>query len=193
MPLGGEDAQGQSLAGDVHPADGITGLLPSKRRRKPNADAPDMLWFERRLRPDQASLVLRDSALLGIPAHPGLLVSTCPSRNGRVFAHERGIKVQSICGTLAPTNSPWKGAHQQEQVSRMPPATMPPGRCSGTKGESIMKPGYSAVPSLLPYARPDGSCLGRHPEEKSEEESVPAAPAGQEEPPVNPAEPMNPA
>jgi hypothetical protein len=55
-----------------------------------------------------------------------------------------------------------------------------------------MKPGYSAVPSLLPYARPDGSCLGRHPEEKSED-SVPAAPAGQEEPPVNPAEPMNPA
>ena len=57
-----------------------------------------------------------------------------------------------------------------------------------------MKPGYSAVPSLLPYARPDGSCLGRHPEEKGQEEaSVPAAPAGQEEPPVNPAEPMNPA
>jgi hypothetical protein len=57
-----------------------------------------------------------------------------------------------------------------------------------------MKPGYSAVPPLLPDARPDGSCLGRHPEEKSEEEeSVPAAPAGQEEPPVNPAEPINPA
>jgi hypothetical protein len=56
-----------------------------------------------------------------------------------------------------------------------------------------MKPSHSAVPSLSPYTRPDGSCLGRHLEEKGQEESVPAAPAGQEEPPVNPAEPMNPA
>jgi len=106
MPLGDEDTQGQSLAGDAHPVDGITGLLPSERRRKPNADAPDMLWFERGLRPDQASLVLRDPALLGILAHPGLHVSTYPSRIGRVFAHECGIEVLSIRGTLAPNSSP---------------------------------------------------------------------------------------
>jgi hypothetical protein len=57
-----------------------------------------------------------------------------------------------------------------------------------------MKPGHSVVPSLSPDAHPDGSCLGRHPEEKGQEkEAVPTAPAGQEEPPVNPAEPMNPA
>jgi hypothetical protein len=54
-----------------------------------------------------------------------------------------------------------------------------------------MKPDHSAVPPLSPYTRPDGSCLGRHPEEKSDEELVPTAPAGQEELPVNPAEPVN--
>jgi hypothetical protein len=96
----------------------------------------------------------------------------------------------SCCGMMTTSRG---GSHQQERVSRMPPATMLLGRCSGTKGESIMKPDHSAVPSLSPYARPDGSCLGRHLDEKSNEGSVPAAPAGQEEPLVNPAEPMNPA
>jgi hypothetical protein len=43
-----------------------------------------------------------------------------------------------------------------------------------------MKLDHCAVPSLSPYTRPDGSCLGRHPEEKGqEEESVPAAPAAE--------------
>jgi hypothetical protein len=40
------------------------------------------------------------------PAHPGFLVSTCPSRIGRAFAHQRGIKVPGIRGTLAPNSSP---------------------------------------------------------------------------------------
>ena len=68
-----------------------------------------------------------------------------------------------------PIARPEGAAHQQERVSRMLPATMPLGRCSGTMGESIMKPGHSAVPSLSPYTHPDGSCLGRHPEEKGQE------------------------
>lgn len=46
--------------------------------------------------------------------------------------------------------------------------------------------------SSSPFARPDGSCLGRLPEEE-DDESVPAAPARPEDDPVQPTEPMNPA
>ncbi|WP_448206083.1 hypothetical protein [Azospirillum sp. sgz302134] len=48
------------------------------------------------------------------------------------------------------------------------------------------------------FARPDGSCLGRQPEEDDQDEGrneppVPAAPADPREPPADPATPMNPA
>jgi alkylhydroperoxidase/carboxymuconolactone decarboxylase family protein YurZ len=43
---------------------------------QPYADAPDMLRFQRGLRPDQASLVPRSPAPLGILAHQGFLVGT---------------------------------------------------------------------------------------------------------------------
>ena len=67
----------------------------------------NMLWFERGLRPDQASLVLRDPALLGILAHPGLLVSTYPSWIGRdtcLRARDRGAA--RPWNTPAPNSSP---------------------------------------------------------------------------------------
>ncbi len=41
--------------------------------------------------------------------------------------------------------------------------------------------------------RPDGSCLGRRPDEGQEEAPVPAAPASPEDRPADPDEPMNPA
>ncbi|MBP2314846.1 hypothetical protein [Azospirillum soli] len=55
-----------------------------------------------------------------------------------------------------------------------------------------MTPRRTAPPPVSPFARPDGSCLGRHPEEE-DEEPVPAAPADPEDAPVQPTEPMNPA
>jgi len=94
MLLGDEDAQGQSLAGDAHPVDGITGHLPSERRRKPNADASTTCFgLSEGFGPIRRPFVLRDPALLGILAHPGLLVSTCPSWIGRdtcLRARDRG-------------------------------------------------------------------------------------------------------
>ncbi|CCD02428.1 hypothetical protein FBZ85_109143 [Azospirillum brasilense] len=54
-----------------------------------------------------------------------------------------------------------------------------------------MKPQRSAPRPSSPFARPDGSCLGRLPDE--EDEPVPAAPAEPEDTPVPPTEPMNPA
>lgn len=50
----------------------------------------------------------------------------------------------------------------------------------------------SASRSSSPFARPDGSCLGRLPEE-DDDEPVPAAPAEPEDTPAPPTEPMNPA
>jgi hypothetical protein len=55
-----------------------------------------------------------------------------------------------------------------------------------------METHHPAAPSLLPFARPDGACLGCPPEEEHEE-PVPVAPAGPKDQPVEPAEPMNPA
>lgn len=55
-----------------------------------------------------------------------------------------------------------------------------------------MKPHHSAGPSLPPFVRPDGTRLGRPPEEEHEE-PIPVAPEGPEDPPVDPAGPMNPA
>ncbi len=47
---------------------------------------------------------------------------------------------------------------------------------------------------LRPFARPDGSCLGRRPGSEDEGDGpVPPAPAGPEDPPADPAEPRNPA
>ncbi|TWA70003.1 hypothetical protein FBZ82_104163 [Azospirillum brasilense] len=51
-----------------------------------------------------------------------------------------------------------------------------------------MKPQRSAPLSPSPFARPDGSCLGRLPDEH-----VPAAPAEPKDNPAPPTEPMNPA
>ena len=51
---------------------------------------------------------------------------------------------------------------------------------------------HSASGPLPPFARPDGSCLGHHPEEE-DEETVPAAPAEPDDASVEPDEPMNPA
>lgn len=45
--------------------------------------------------------------------------------------------------------------------------------------------------TLSSFARPDGSCLGRPPEE--DKEPVPAAPAEPGNADVQPSEPMNPA
>lgn len=45
---------------------------------------------------------------------------------------------------------------------------------------------------LPPFARPDGSCLGRIPENEDDEESVPAAPAEPKDASVQPAEPRAP-
>lgn len=58
---------------------------------------------------------------------------------------------------------------------------------NGSTGRS-RHPGASG---LIPYVRPDGTCLGRFLEEP--EEPVPVAPAEPEAQPVDPTEPMNPA
>ena len=55
-----------------------------------------------------------------------------------------------------------------------------------------MKSHQFAPLTLSPFARPDGSCLGRPPEE-DDEEPIPAAPAEPEDAAVQPDEPMNPA
>ena len=60
------------------------------------------------------------------------------------------------------------------------------------EGGSKAKGRHPAGSPLSPFARPDGTCLGRLPEEEHEKE-VPAAPADPEAPPADPAEPMNPA
>jgi hypothetical protein len=60
------------------------------------------------------------------------------------------------------------------------------------EGGSAVRGHHPAGPDLSPFARPDGTCLGRLPEEEPEE-AVPAAPADPEAPPADPAEPMNPA
>jgi len=57
---------------------------------------------------------------------------------------------------------------------------------------STMTSQQSASRSSSPFARPDGSCLGRLPEE-DDDEPVPAAPAEPEDTPAPPTEPMNPA
>lgn len=60
------------------------------------------------------------------------------------------------------------------------------------KGGSTMRTRHAAEPASSPFARPDGTCLGRRPEEEAEG-PVPVAPAEPEDPPVDPAEPINPA
>lgn len=55
-----------------------------------------------------------------------------------------------------------------------------------------MKPQRSAPLPSSPFARPDGSCLGRLSDEQ-EDKPVPAAPAEPEDNPAPPTEPMNPA
>lgn len=60
------------------------------------------------------------------------------------------------------------------------------------KDDQTGRPRRPAEPTLSPFARPDGTCLGRQPEEQPEE-SVPEAPAAPEAPPIDPTAPMNPA
>lgn len=55
-----------------------------------------------------------------------------------------------------------------------------------------MRPRHPAEPASSPFVRPDGSCLGRFPEEEPAD-PVPVAPAEPQDAPVDPAEPMNPA
>ena len=64
------------------------------------------------------------------------------------------------------------------------------------KQRSSLNPSSTPLPKggVEPFARPDGSCLGRRLEdEDGGEQPVPSAPAGPQEPPADPAEPTNPA
>lgn len=60
------------------------------------------------------------------------------------------------------------------------------------KDDPTGRPRRPEKPALSPFARPDGTCLGRRPEEQPDE-PVPEAPADPEAPPVDPTAPTNPA